>query len=311
MDRWEYYALMILKMMGVKEKKAYKKLNENYETIIREVMADLSEVYAKLDKGEGLTLADVNRYNDLQRFQSRVLAQVTLLGNNNRKIIKSLLEEGYDLSFSYMSYAIEKEAQVLLAGATPDLPALLNQVWDNPIYGLALDTAQENDRARIVRDLNGAMDQGLRDGETYGGIARNIRGVFESSLMRSMRIARTEVHRVRERAAQDSSMNAHRQGVKMNKIWRNMDDERVRETKRANHVEMEGVTVAVDQPFVMISNPQNSGMVPGSIYGPDDAAQNIHCRCYSSRRISHLEQQVPKQAVNDTFEDWRELKRSA
>lgn len=309
MDPWDYASLLILRLLGPKEKRAFRELNREYEKITREIMADLSEMYAKLDKGEGLTYADAQRFNDLQRFQSRVNAQVTLLGQNNRRIINKLLEETYDLSYSFMSYTVEKELQVLLAGATPHLPSIINQVWQNPIYGLHLEPSMEADRQIIVRDINTEIERGLKDGETYGGIARNIRGVFESSKRRSMTIARTETHRVRERAALDSSINAHRQGVKMEKIWRNMDDERVRETNKANHVNMEGVTVSVDQPFVMVDNPVNSGMCPGSIEGPNNASQNINCRCYSSRRIAYLEAQVPKQMVKDTFADWEELKK--
>lgn len=304
MDRWERYALQLISMITAKEKRAYSKINKQYEEITAAIMVELSAMYERVDKGEKLTYADFQRFNDLQRFQSRVHAQVTLLGKNNLKTIRTLLEDSYDLSYSYMSYAIENEQQIWLDGATPHLAAILTQVWDNPIYGLHLESSMEKDRQLIVRDINGAIEQGLKKGETYGGIAKNIRGVFESSKRRSMTIARTETHRVRERAGQDSAMNAHRQGVKMIKIWRNMDDERVRETNKADHVKMEGQTVPVDENFVGITGA--AGMAPGSL---GRAEEDINCRCYASRRISHLEKQVPKQAVKDTFEDWNKKKR--
>lgn len=306
MNRWEYHALQILKRITDKEKRAYRKLNKQYEQVINELMIELSKMYEKLDKGEKLTFKDVKRFNDLQRFQARVYSQVTLLGSNNLKIITKLLEDTYDLSYSYMSYAIEVEAQVFLNGAAPNLAEILAQVWDNPIYGLHLESSMERDRQLIVRNINDAIDRGLKAGETYGGIAANIREVFESSKRRSMTIARTETHRVRERAGQESSMNAHNQGVKMIKTWRNMDDERVRDTKKASHVEMEGQTVAVNEMFVGITGAQ--GLSPGSM---GRAEEDINCRCYSSRRISHLEQQVPKQAVKDTFEEWQEKKKTS
>lgn len=304
MDRWEYHALQILKRISKKEERAFNKINKEYEKVMDEIMLALSALYSKLDKGEGFTYADAQRFNDLKRFQARVYAQVTLLGSRNLKTIKNLLEESYDLSYSYMSYAIESELQILLDGATPNLVAILQQVWDNPIYGLFLPASMEKDRQLIVRDINGAIDKGLKNGDTYGGIAKNIREVFESSKRRSMTIARTETHRVRERANHESSINAHRQGVIMTKTWRNMDDERVRDTTRANHVDIDGQTVPVDEPFKAISGAV--GMSPGSM---GRAEEDINCRCYSSRRVSHLEQQVPKRAVKDTFEDWHVKKK--
>ena len=306
MDRWERHALEVLKGLTGKEKRAFRKMNKEYEAIIDEIMIALSAMYERVNKGEKLTYADVRRFNELQRFQSRVHAQVTLLGRNNLKTIRKLLEDSYDFSYSYMSYVIELEAQVLLDGAIPNIAEILQQVWDNPIYGLHLEASMEKDRQLIVRNINGAIEKGLKQGETYGGIAKNIREVFESSKRRSMTIARTETHRVRERAGQESSMNAHRQGIKMIKIWRNMDDERVRATDKANHVEMEGQTVPVDEMFVGVSGAR--GMSPGSM---GMAEEDINCRCYSSRRISHLEKQVPKQAVKDTFEDWEKAKKRA
>lgn len=272
-------------------------------------MADLSDLYARLEQNGTLTYAEAQRYNDLNRFIQRIYAQTTLLGTSNREIVLKLLEEGYDLSYSYMSYAIEYEAGVLLAGAIPNLPAILQQVWNNPITGLRLEPAQERNRRLLVSDINAAIERGLIDGETYGGIARNIKVAFKSSMERAMVIAHTETHRVKGRAEQDSSMNAHRQGVLMIKIWRNMADEKVREGKQANHVNMEGNTVSVDQPFIMKDNPENFGMAPGSIEGPNNGSQNINCRCYASRRVDRIQPQVPRQQVDATFDDWYEMKR--
>lgn len=304
MDRWEYHALQILKRLSPKEKRIYNEINKNYEEITAAIMLELSGMFERLEKGETLTFSDVQRFQDLQRFQSRVHAQATLLGKKNLDSIKKILEETYDFSYSYLSYAIETEVEILLNGATPNLAAILKQVWENPIYGLHLEASMERDRQIIVRDINTAIEKGLKKGDTYGGIAKNIREVFASSKRRSMTIARTETHRVRERAGQDSAMNAHRQGVKMIKIWRNMDDERVRETEKADHVQMEGQTVPVDEDFIGVTGAR--GKAPGSM---GRAEEDINCRCYSSRRISHLEKQLPYQAAKATYEDWEKMKK--
>ncbi|MBH0171032.1 phage minor head protein [Fictibacillus sp. 18YEL24] len=302
----EAYAKKIQKLLSKKEKQALKKIRKQYELIINEILLMLSELYMRLETEGTLSYSDVRRFNDIDRLQRRIRAQAVLLGDSNRRILNDLLEESYDLSYSFMSYGIEKEASVLLSDATPNIFGILQQNFDNPIYGLRLSAALERDRIFVVSDINAAIERGLIAGENYSGIAREIRGVFKSSYKRSVKIARTETHRVRERAMQDSSLNADKQGVKMVKIWRNMDDERVRKTKKANHVQMEKQTVPVDQPFVTIPDGLK-GMCPGSMGA---AHHDINCRCYASRRISHIESQVPKQVVKEVFEDWNRIKRA-
>lgn len=304
MEQMERMALEIQKRLNKKERAAYKKILQQYKQVTDEIMKELADLYERTgDKNGKLTYAELNRFYDLQRFERRVMAQAALLGKNNLDEIKKLLEESYDLSYSFMSYAIEKDAQVLLAGAVPSIANLLITSSNNPIYGLRMTDAQKRDQALTVKGINDAINDGIKAGDTYGGIAKRIRKVFDSSMKRSMTIARTETHRVKNIAEQDSSMNAHNQGVKMSKTWRNMDDEAVRETKKANHVKINGQTVMADENFTAISGV--SGPVPGSMGRPQE---DINCRCYASRRIASIEPQVPEQAVKGTFEDWYESK---
>lgn len=304
MDQLQRHALEIQKRLNKKEKVAYKKILKEYELMTKEILAELAALYEKTEKDGVLTYAEVNRFSQLQQFERRIVAQVSLLGSNNLNHIMNLLEESYDLSYSHMSYAIEKEAQVLLQGATPYMASLVTISTANPIYGIRLNAAQQRDRQLTVNGINDAINAGIKAGDTYGGIAKRIRAVFDSSIRRSMTIARTETHRVRNRAEQDSSMNAHNQGVKMSKTWRNMDDERVRDTKSANHVDMEGVKVMVDELYIMVDHPEHMGLGPGLIEGPKSGSQNIQCRCFSQRKIVRIEPQVPKNAVKGTYEDW-------
>lgn len=306
MDQLERAALEIQKRLNKKERAAYKKILRQYKQITDEIMKELAALYEKTGNEEGkLTYAELNRFYELQRFERRVMAQVALLGKSNLDEIKKLLEESYDLSYSFMSFAIEKEAEVLLSGAVPSIANLLITSTNNPIYGLRMTDAQKRDQALTVRGINEAINDGIKAGDTYGGIAKRIRKVFDSSMKRSMTIARTETHRVKNIAEQDSSMNAHNQGVKMKKTWRNMDDEAVRETKKANHVEINGQTVMANENFTAKSGAV--GPVPGSM---GTASEDVNCRCFASRRIASIEPQVPKQAVKGTFEEWYEKKRA-
>lgn len=305
MDQLERHAIEIQKRLNKKEKAAYRKILKEYELVTKEILAELGRLYEKTEKDGVLTYAEVHRFGELQQFERRIVAQVSLLGSNNLKHIMNLLEESYDLSYSYMSYVVEKEAQALLQGATPFMASLIAVSTANPIYGIHLVAAQQRDRQLTVNAINDAINAGIKAGDTYAGVAKRIRGVFDSSISRSLRIARTEVHRVKNKAEQDSSMNAHKQGIRMSKTWRNMDDERVRDGKKASHVYMENQTVMVEENFIGISGA--TGPSPGNL---GKAEEDINCRCFAQRKIVRIEPQVPRQAVKGTFEDWEASKKA-
>jgi len=284
-----------------------RELRNEYQAILTEVLGELGQLYAKVDNGEKLDYKDVVRFNDIERLQSRVMAQSVRLGTFHREKMQKLLEDSYDFSYSFMSYVVEMEKQVLLANATPNLPYILMQVYDNPITGLYLPTALESNRKKIVQDINGAIEDGLKQGEAYGSIAKRIQTAFSSSYDRATTIARTEVHRVKERATMESAVNIDKQGIRMGKTWRSMQDERVRHTKRADHTHMNGQHIPVEDMFVTITGKQ--GMTAGNIENsPED---NINCRCIVTYRILRIDKMPEKQQLNKTFEDWQQMKRGA
>ncbi|MCM3598700.1 phage head morphogenesis protein [Metabacillus idriensis] len=283
-----------------------------FESILKEIMFELSNMYIRLERHGELTYHDVKRHRDLDRFQRRVVTQTRQLGKKNREIIERLLEDTYDLSYSYMSYSIETQSDVVLKNATPHLPEILAKVKDNPIKGLKLEPAMERDRAIITSNINKGIERGFKAGETYAGIAKEIQKEFDSSYGRAVKISRTEAHRVREQASHESAMNSHRQGVLMNKTWKNMKDQRVRPGRGigkkaakggADHVNMEGQKRMVDKVFNL--KPNGTAQTPGT---SGIAGQDINCRCYASYRVERIEKQDKKKAAEKTYKDWKALK---
>ena len=118
------------------------------------------------------------------------------------------------------------------------------------------------------------------------------------SYAKSVRIARTEAHRVRETgnldAAQNLAEKLENAGYTMTKTWHTMKDERVRPQKRyksksgwktgkpgiCNHVKMDGVTVSINEKFKLPSGAET--MAPGQ---SGVAGEDINCRCYLSYEV--------------------------
>lgn len=292
-------------------------IRKKYVEILKAIMGDMSKMYMILEKEGSLSYADAKRHRDLDRFQRRVMVRATELGSSNKQIMDKLLDDSYQLSYSHMSYAIEKETGLMLKNATPHLPEILDKVNKNPIKGLKLTAAQERDRKLIVKGINGAISDGLKAGETYGGIARKIQKEFDSSYKRAVKIAHTETHRVRELANLEAAINSTQQGIIMQGTWRNMADERVRPNRgigkaangsagAANHVNMEGQKRIAGETFDLIPNGKTKA--PGS---SGIAQQDINCRCYISWKVLRLEGKAPKEAAKNTeknFKEWEKNK---
>ncbi|MFB8733889.1 phage minor head protein [Bacillus sp. SL00103] len=84
----------------------------------------------------------------------------------------------------------------------------------------------------IVKDINEAIERGFIERERFSDIARRVKRAFDTSYYRSTVIARTEAHRVREKATHNKAEEFEQQGIVMEKVWNNVDDERVRQTGR-------------------------------------------------------------------------------
>lgn len=86
-----------------------------------------------------------------------------------------------------------------------------------------------------------------------------------------------ELHRVFEAAKYESAVYMYEvEGIESYKYWQTKEDDRVRDTMKANHVDMQGKTVRGHELFNLIPDgkayaPANSGI----------AAQDINCRCHA------------------------------
>ena len=82
-----------------------------------------------------------------------------------------------------------------------------------------------------------------------------------------MRVAETEIERDYNTGSLDAAKGT---GLKLNKTWVTMKDDRVRDT----HEYLEGVTVPLEERFYTFDG--DSALAPG---GFSDANNNCHCRC--------------------------------
>lgn len=122
--------------------------------------------------------------------------------------------------------------------------------------------------SQIRRIVRGGMDEGLG----VDKIASRIRSfALPMAAVRAHIIARTETHTAANFGAQAA---AELTGLQMMREWVSAADERTRDEAGADHVDANGQTVGMKEPFIVSGEPL---MFPGDPSG--SAANVINCRC--------------------------------
>ena len=126
----------------------------------------------------------------------------------------------------------------------------------------------------LKKQINGEISRGISSAMTYQDMARNIRNQSNVSLNKSIRIARTEAHRVNQQATYDAMEKAKDSGADVVKQWDSTLDRKT----RPHHAQLDGQIRELDEPFEIDGL---KAMCPG---GFGKASEDINCRCVVLQR---------------------------
>lgn len=270
-----------------------------YRKLVRTVLGEVATLYEKYEKDGELTYAEMMKYDRYKRFMESLELHVNTMSKTTQKSISELLSNSYVYSYAWMGWAIQSSARKRLQYTALKMDQIRRAV-DNPITGLTLKQTLEKNRRDIIYRINQTVTQNLVKGTTYKDMAVSLTETFEGDYNKSIRVARTETHRVREQATLDSAQHANSRGVVMVKKWRNMKDSRVRKTSKANHQKMDNIKVPVDDYFDLGRGER--GIAPGNT---GHAHHDINCRCLLVYEIDRIEGQTNDDLARQTFEDFQ------
>lgn len=272
-----------------------RRIRKLYKGILDNLRSFLGVEYATLAESDKLTYELLQRKGEYARFLEEIDARLSGITPEVSRELRELVTDTYELAYIGMIEAVEKASGNLealreeLVGLKTVSPEVVKVAVENPIAGLTLADTLERNRKEIVYNIKRAIGVGLINGDRMSTMASRFKSSLNEDYKKSIRIARTEAHRIREAghgdAARevDSALSEGTSGMRMVKTWRSMSDERVRKTNKANHKKMDGAQVGVDEYFdlgrgVKTLEPGNSG----------DAANDINCRCYVSYDLVEL-----------------------
>lgn len=300
---WQAFYDELYRRLTESEKARLKDIRKEYQKVVREIMSELGALYGS---EETLTVEQAVDFYRLREFAEYLQAQAGRLGKQNREAIEKLMDESYDMSYMWLAFGVERAVNVALDGATPYMTTVLALNRQNALDKLRLDSALELSRNKIVQRMQEAFEDGIYNGRSFHKMADNVQKVFEMDYNRALMIAETEVHRVRELGSRHAAESAYRQGLEIEKVWMSMGDERVRRTRKANHVLMDGQRKGLKEPFVFFDGITTD--VPGNSGTPQN---DIRCRCIARyevvgvRKVGVAESQ---QGLTRQFNEWKKQK---
>lgn len=274
-----------------REKGAEAEIRKTYQALLQDLRHYLADEYTRYAEDDHLTYEILQRHGAYARFLEEVEQKINDISPEIRRSIRSTVEQTYEYTYNGMVESVKKVVMnpAIAAGLKACTPDVIRRAVENPVSKLTLNDRLEKHRKEIVYDIKQNITVGLMNGDRYTTMANRIKQSVDGDYKKAIRIARTETHRVREAGNHDAAVSVNgalkdsTTGLQMVKTWRTMKDERVRPAKakgrnrQYNHRKMDGVTVPVDEEFVLPSGAKTKAPGQSGVAGED-----INCRCYLS-----------------------------
>lgn len=295
MTALEKYLYQLRRIAKHREEKAEKEIRKLYKELLKDLNGFLGNIYATYSEDDMLSYSALAKAGMDARFLEEVEQRISGITPRVASQINETVTQTYEACYDGMVNAVRKAAgdrEVLkqafsaVSAVTPDV---IKAAVNNPVSGLTLKDTLEKHRKDIIYDIKQNIGVGLSNGDRYSTMAKRIAESLDDDYKKSVKIVRTEAHRVRETGFNDATtalndtLKKGTSGMVFAKTWRTMQDERVRpnkakgKSKKYNHVKMDGVTIPQDELFVLPSGatckcPSQTGV----------AGEDINCRCYLS-----------------------------
>ena len=262
-------------------------MNKRQKQVQQSLLKSELEVIEELEKSYQKAIDDINRVitsllarKDTENLQSIIYqvkyqnalkkeleAFLNVLHTRNYTLIDNYLKDCYinshigtlfDLQGQGIPLILPLDQEQMISAIT------LNSKLSEPLYnslGYNIDFLKTSVRQEISR--------GIAQSLSYQEISRNIKNTTNVDYNKSLRIAKTEGHRIQCESAYNVQVRAKQKGADIVKQWDSTLDGRTRPTHQA----LDGVIVGVDEYFQTVNG---EALYPG---GFGIAKEDCNCRC--------------------------------
>ena len=245
------------------ELEVIKELEKSYQKAIDDINRVITSLLARKDTENLQAIIYQVKYQNA--LKKELEAFLSVLHTRNYTLIDNYLKDCYinshigtlfDLQGQGIPLILPLDQEQMISAIT------LNSKLSAPLYnalGYNVDYLKTSVRQEISR--------GIAQSLSYQEMARNIKNTTNVDYNKTLRIAKTEGHRIQCESAYNVQVRAKQKGADIVKQWDSTLDSRTRES----HQKLDGEVVGVDEKF------SNGLLYPGDSNGV--ASEVVNCRC--------------------------------
>ena len=250
------------------ELEVIKELEKSYQKAIDDINGVIASLTARKDTENLQAIIYQVKYQNA--LKKELEAFLNVLHTRNYTLIDNYLKDCYtnghigtlfDLQGQGIPLMLPLNQEQMISAIT------LNSKLSAPLYntlGYNVDFLKTSVRQEISR--------GIAQSLSYQEIARNVKNTTNVDYNKSLRIAKTEGHRIQCESTYNVQVRARQKGADIVKQWDSTLDSRTRES----HQKLDGEVVGVNDRF------SNGLLYPGDSNGT--AGEVINCRCVLLQR---------------------------
>ena len=248
------------------EKAVIKQLEQSYKDAIADIDKYILQLLARKDTENLQSIIYQIKYQEA--IKKELESYLKVLHSKNFNTVDEYLKECYEQAHIGTLFDLQGQGIPLILPLDQEqmISAItLNSKLSAPLYN-ALGYNVDALKLDVLREISRGMAQGL----SYQEMARNLKNGTNVDYNKTLRIAKTEGHRIQQEATYNVQKRAIARGAEVVKQWDSTLDGKTRPTHRA----LDGQIVDVDEYFKSESG--YKALYPGNFGIP---SEDCNCRC--------------------------------
>ncbi len=266
--------LEVQKLSLAEEKKLLKQLKACYEKAAKDCAERIAALGARTDMEHIETIIYQTQYQ--QAIKKQLDSILDVLHTESYTDITTYLQNCYNNGFIGAMYDLQGQGIPLIFPIHQD--EVVYALQNNPKLVKPYYDRLGEDVEFLKKAVRAQVSRGVANGSSWAQVAaelaQKMRSPFHTALYNSMRIARTEGHRVQQQSQWDALSKAKDKGCDIVKQWDSTLDGRT----RPSHRMLDGQIRELDEDFEIGIK---KAKYPGAFGRPEE---DIHCRCCMTQR---------------------------
>lgn len=266
--------LEVQKLSLAEEKKLLKQLKACYEKAAKDCAERIAALGARTDMEHIETIIYQTQYQ--QAIKKQLDSILDVLHMESYTDITTYLQNCYNNGFVGAMYDLQGQGIPLIFPIHQD--EVVYALQNNPKLVKPYYDRLGEDVEFLKKAVRAQVSRGVANGSSWAQVAaelaQKMRSPLHTALYNSMRIARTEGHRVQQQSQWDALNKAKDKGCDIVKQWDSTLDGRT----RPSHRMLDGQIRELDEDFEIGIK---KAKYPGAFGRPEE---DIHCRCCMTQR---------------------------